>query len=126
MLNTPNTWGIYIVGLVCDWLREQGGVEEISLRNLAKARLLYEAIDSSDGFYTGHASRDARSVMNVTFNLPTHGLDGLFAAEAEAAGLIGLKGHRSLGGIRASIYNAFPQEGVEALIGFMSDFARRR
>jgi phosphoserine aminotransferase len=126
MLNTPNTWGIYIVGLVCDWLREQGGVEEIASRNLKKARMLYEAIDSSDGFYTGHASRDARSLMNVTFNLPTIDLDDLFSTEAEAAGLIGLKGHRSLGGIRASIYNAFPQEGVEALIGFMSDFAQRR
>jgi phosphoserine aminotransferase len=124
MLNTPNTWGIYIVSLICEWLHEQGGVEGIARRNTEKARVLYQAIDSSDGFYTGHASREARSLMNVTFKLPTAVLDERFAADAEAAGLNGLKGHRTLGGIRASIYNAFPLAGVEALISFMADFAR--
>jgi phosphoserine aminotransferase len=124
MLNTPNTWGIYIISLVCEWLRDQGGVEAIALRNSEKARMLYQAIDSSDGFYTGHASREARSLMNVTFRLPTIELDERFAGEAEAAGLCGLKGHRTLGGIRASIYNAFPTAGVEALTAFMADFAR--
>jgi phosphoserine aminotransferase len=125
MLNTPNTWGIYIVGLVCDWLFEQGGLEVMAGRNREKARHIYDAIDASDGFYAGHASQDARSLMNVTFRLPTTELDSRFASEAGAAGLHGLKGHRGLGGIRASIYNAFPLEGVDALVRFMSDFARR-
>lgn len=125
MLNTPNTWGIYIVSLVCDWLIELGGVAAIAARNEEKARLLYDAIDSSDGFYEGHADRSCRSLMNVTFRLPSPDLDVRFAAEAAEQGLSGLKGHRSLGGIRASIYNAFPREGVEALVSFMSDFAAR-
>jgi len=124
MLNTPNTWGIYIISLVCEWLRNQGGVEAIAHRNVEKAGMLYQAIDSSDGFYTGHASQAARSLMNVTFKLPTIELDERFAAEAEMAGLSGLKGHRTLGGIRASIYNAFPIAGVETLTTFMGDFAR--
>lgn len=123
MLNTPNTWGIYIISLVCDWLREQGGVEKIAELNRHKAELLYKAIDDSGGFYTGHAEREARSRMNVTFRLPTEDLDSKFAAEASARGLSGLKGHRSVGGIRASIYNAFPVEGVKALISFMDEFA---
>jgi phosphoserine aminotransferase len=123
MLNTPNTWGIYIIDLVCRWLEEQGGVSAIEKKNKEKARILYEAIDSSDGFYRGHAETEARSLMNVTFNLPDEALEKKFAAEAAAKGLDGLKGHRSVGGIRASIYNAFPQEGVETLIEFMKDFA---
>jgi phosphoserine aminotransferase len=123
MLNTPNTWGIYIVSLVCDWLREQGGVGRIAQRNAEKAQILYRALDSSDGFYTGHAERASRSLMNVTFHLPNEELDSRFASAAEANGLCGLKGHRSLGGIRASIYNAFPTEGVNALVQFMDDFA---
>jgi phosphoserine aminotransferase len=94
-------------------------------RNIDKARILYDTIDSSDGYYKGHAQRTARSRMNVTFSLPSNDLDERFAAEAETVGLSGLKGHRSLGGIRASIYNAFPKDGVEALVHFMSDFARR-
>ncbi|HEV7699846.1 MAG TPA: 3-phosphoserine/phosphohydroxythreonine transaminase [Pyrinomonadaceae bacterium] len=125
MLNTPNTWGIYIISLVCDWLRDQGGVEGIERRNIEKAKVLYDAIYTSDGFYVGHAAREARSLMNVTFRLPAEELDSKFAAEAEAAGLDGLKGHRSVGGIRASIYNAFPKEGVERLVEFMTDFAAR-
>ncbi len=122
MLNTPNTWGIYIIDLVCKWLKENGGVEAMAAVNAEKAKILYDAIDSSDGFYTGHAERPARSSMNVTFNLPTEELEKLFAAQAGENGLDGLKGHRSVGGIRASIYNAFPKAGVQALTSFMVDF----
>lgn len=125
MLNTPNTWGIYLVGLVCDWLKLQGGVEGIQKRNEAKAALLYDAIDCSDGFYVGHAMRPVRSRMNVTFRLASDALDTRFCAEAQSLGIDGLRGHKSLGGIRASIYNAFPIEGVERLIEFMKDFSRR-
>lgn len=123
MLNTPNTWGIYIIGLVCEWLASQGGVAAIAEKNRAKAALLYEAIDSSDGYYTGKAARDARSLMNVTFNLRSEELAATFAKAAASIGLDGLKGHRSAGGIRASIYNAFPREGVEKLVEFMKAFA---
>ena len=123
MVNTPNTWGIYLIGLVCDWLKEQGGVRGIQVRNEAKAKLLYDAIDSSDGFYRGKAERSARSTMNVTFNLPGAELEKRFAEQAALQGLDGLAGHRTSGGIRASIYNAFPVEGVHELIGFMEEFA---
>ena len=125
MLNTPNTWGIYIINLVCDWLREQGGLPAMQRKNEEKAGILYDAIDSSDGFYRGHADKRARSLMNITFNLPTEELEKQFTAEATAQGLDGLKGHRSVGGIRASIYNAFPKEGVEALVEFMKSFAQK-
>ena len=123
MVNTPNTWGVYLIGLVCDWLRDQGGVEAMAIRNAKKAAILYDAIDGSDGFYTGHAARENRSLMNVTFRLPTAELDTKFCGEAEAAGLDGLAGHRSVGGVRASIYNAFPSEGVDSLVDFMGTFA---
>lgn len=122
MLNTPNTWGIYIIDLVCNWLEENGGIEAMAAVNEEKAKILYDAIDSSDGFYSGHAQRPARSLMNVTFNLPTEDLEKQFADKAGAKGLDGLKGHRSVGGIRASIYNAFPKAGVEALTAFMEEF----
>ena len=125
MLNTPNTWGIYLIGLVCEWLKSQGGLEVMAEKNETKAKLLYDAIDTSDGFYTGHAEREARSLMNVTFRLPTEELEKEFCLEATSLGMDGLKGHRSVGGIRASIYNAFPKEGVERLIEFMKDFAER-
>ena len=125
MANTPNTWGIYLISLVTRWLKDQGGLEAIKRLNEKKASVLYDAIDTSDGFYTGHAERSARSVMNVTFRLPTVELDERFCVEATNAGMDGLKGHRSLGGIRASIYNAFPLAGVNALVDFMQDFARR-
>ena len=125
MPNTPNTWGIYIIDLVCAWLEEQGGVAAIAEVNRRKADLLYSAIDNSDGFYTGTAETGARSRMNVTFRLPSEELDAAFCREAQTKGLIGLKGHRSVGGVRASIYNAFPLEGVERLAEFMSDFAGR-
>jgi phosphoserine aminotransferase len=125
MLNTPNTWGIYLTRLVCEWLDEQGGVAAMAKRNQEKAALLYDAIDSSDGFYEGRAARDARSRMNVTFRLPSPELDEQFCAEAEALGMDGLRGHRSVGGVRASIYNAFPKAGVERLVEFMRDFSSR-
>ena len=125
MLNTPNTWGIYLVSLVCEWLREQGGVKAVEIRNRQKAALLYSAIDSSDGWYTGHAEPSARSQMNVTFRLPTPELETRFCEEAAANSMDGLAGHRSVGGIRASIYNAFPIEGVETLADFMKDFSAR-
>jgi phosphoserine aminotransferase len=125
MANTPNTWGIYMISLVCDWLKNEGGVREIQKRNERKAALLYSQMDSSDGFYTGHAERNCRSTMNVTFRLPSTELDQRFCDEAATLGLDGLRGHRSVGGVRASIYNAFPMEGVETLVDFMKDFAAR-
>lgn len=125
MPNTPNTWGIYLTSLVCDWLKSKGGVSGIAKINAEKAKLLYDAIDSSDGFYGGHAEKEARSLMNVTFRLPSEELEKQFVAEAIANGFDGLKGHRSVGGIRASIYNAFPVEGVKALVDFMDDFKGR-
>lgn len=125
MLNTPNTWGIYIISLVCEWLKQKGGVEALAKINREKARILYDSIDASDGFYRGHAEKSARSLMNVTFRLSSEELENRFSAEAEAEGLDGLKGHRSVGGVRASIYNAFPVEGVEKLVEFMRDFARK-
>jgi phosphoserine aminotransferase len=124
LYNTPNTWGIYILGLVCKWVKDQGGVAGMERQNEEKARLLYDAIDATD-FYRGHADLDCRSTMNVTFRLPTEDLEKKFVAEATAQRLDGLKGHRSVGGIRASIYNAFPRAGVEALVSFMKDFERR-
>jgi phosphoserine aminotransferase len=125
MPNTPNTWGIYLISLVCEWMTALGGVEAMERRNIEKSKILYDAIDSSDGFYSGHAERSARSLMNVTFRLPTAALDKQFCTEAAMLGLDGLAGHRSVGGIRASIYNAFPREGAEALVTFMQDFAER-
>lgn len=124
LYNTPNTWGIYILGLVCNWLREKGGLAAMEKENIEKANLIYDAIDATS-FYRGHADPDCRSIMNVTFRLPSEELEKKFASEATAQGLDGLKGHRSVGGIRASIYNAFPREGCEALVSFMRDFERK-
>ena len=124
LYNTPNTWGIYIINLVCKWINDMGGISSLERKNNEKAQLIYEAIDATD-FYRGHADADCRSTMNVTYRLPSEELEKKFASEATAQGLDGLKGHRSVGGIRASIYNAFPREGVEALVSFMKDFERR-
>jgi len=124
LYNTPNTWGIYILNLVCKWLKGKGGLAGIQQENEAKANLIYDAIDATD-FYRGHADPDSRSVMNVTFRLPSEDLEKKFASEATAAGMDGLKGHRSVGGIRASIYNAFPKEGCEALVEFMKEFEKK-
>jgi phosphoserine aminotransferase len=110
--------------LVLAWLIKQGGLAAIETRNARKADKLYAEIDRT-GFYRGHASKDSRSRMNVTFRLPSEDLEKKFIKEATAAGLDGLKGHRSVGGLRASIYNAFPEEGIDALVQFMSEFQRR-
>ena len=123
MVNTPNTWAIYLVGLVCEWALAEGGLTAMEERNRAKAKILYDAIDSSDGFYRGRAEHDARSMMNVTFTLGSEQLEKDFYTQAAAIGLDGLAGHRSVGGIRASIYNAFPVEGVHRLVEFMQDFS---
>ncbi len=120
-LNTPPTFAWYIAGLVFDWIETQGGIGKLAQRNRQKADLLYRYIDQSD-FYVNDISVEFRSVMNVTFQTSDESLHTRFVAEAEAAGLSGLKGHRSVGGMRASIYNAMPLEGVRALLEFMSDF----
>jgi len=124
MLNTPPTFGWYFAGLVFKWLKAQGGLEAIGERNRAKAGALYHYIDTS-GFYRNPVSKDARSWMNVPFTMAKADLDKTFLSEANAAGLTNLEGHRSVGGMRASIYNAMPPEGVEALIDFMKEFQRR-
>jgi len=123
MFNTPPCFGIYTVGLVMKWLKAEGGVAAISERNTKKAALVYQAIDATS-FYRGHAQKTSRSKMNITFTLPTPELEAKFVKEALAKDLNGLKGHRSVGGIRASIYNAFPLEGVERLVEFMDGFAK--
>ncbi len=123
MYNTPPVFGVYIMGLVLKWLLKEGGLAAIDARNSRKAGKLYAEIDRT-GFYRGHAHADSRSRMNVTFRLPREELEKKFAKEATAAGLDGLKGHRSVGGMRASIYNAFPEAGVDALVSFMQEFER--
>jgi phosphoserine aminotransferase len=124
MYNTPPTYAWYIAGLVFQWLKAQGGLSAIAARNQAKAGLLYKAIDES-GFYKNPVDPAYRSWMNVPFTLPDAALDKPFLAEAKAAGLVTLAGHRSVGGMRASIYNAMPLEGVQALVDFMADFQKR-
>jgi phosphoserine aminotransferase len=124
MYNTPPTFTIYIMGLVYKWLLKNGGLEEMQKINEAKAKLLYDAIDNSNGYYKGAAAVEDRSLMNVTFNLQNEELEKKFVAEAAAKDFSGLKGHRSVGGIRASIYNAFPTKGVEDLVQFMEDFKK--
>jgi phosphoserine aminotransferase len=126
MLNTPPCFAIYMVKLVTEWLmNDMGGLEKVHAFNKEKAALLYNAIDNSNGYYRGHAEKEYRSMMNVPFRLPSEELDKKFENEAKAAGLIMLSGHRSVGGLRASIYNAMPREGVVALCDFMSDFATK-
>lgn len=125
MLNTPPTFAIYIAGLVFQWLKRQGGLNGIAAVNDEKARILYEAIDGSGGFYVNPVDPDCRSAMNVPFVLANPELDAAFLADAKAAGVLGLKGHKSVGGMRASIYNAVSLESVQALVGFMNDFAKR-
>jgi phosphoserine aminotransferase len=124
LLNTPNTFGWYLAGLVFKWLLAEGGLEAIGARSRAKADLLYGYIDGS-GFYRNPVEPSARSRMNVPFTLARADLDAVFLAEAEAAGLLALKGHKAVGGMRASIYNAMPLAGVQSLVDFMRDFARR-
>ena len=123
--NTPPCWSIYMVGLVFQWVKKMGGLAGIEKINRTKANLVYNAIDNSGGFYRGHALPEARSIMNIPFRLPSEELEDTFAKEAKGAGLIGLKGHRSVGGMRASIYNAMTVEGTEALVQFMKEFQKK-
>ncbi|MDQ7993925.1 MAG: 3-phosphoserine/phosphohydroxythreonine transaminase, partial [Propionicimonas sp.] len=124
MLNTPPTFSLYLLGLILAWVKETGGLPAMADRNRAKAGLLYDAIDTS-GFYRNPVALNARSWMNVPFLVPDPSLEKPFVAEAAAAGLTNLAGHRSVGGMRASIYNAMPIDGVQALVDFMADFERR-
>lgn len=123
MYNTPPTYSWYLSGLVFKWLKEQGGLEEVAAKNARKAEKLYAAIDASD-FYSNPVAKACRSRMNIPFVLANSDLDKTFLAEADAAGLLNLKGHRSVGGMRASLYNAMPEEGVDALIDFMTQFEK--
>ena len=123
LYNTPNTFGIYIIGLVCEWIENLGGLAGMKARNAEKAGLLYQTIDASD-FYSGFADKASRSQMNVTFRLPSEELEAKFASESVKANMIGLKGHRSVGGMRASLYNAVELDDVRALVEFMREFER--
>jgi phosphoserine aminotransferase len=125
LYNTPPTFGVYILGLTMKWLKSLGGLNGIAAINERKAGKLYAEIDRT-GFYRGTAQKESRSLMNVTFRMASEDLEKAFDREATAAGLDGLKGHRSVGGMRASIYNAFPEEGVDALVEFMREFERKR
>lgn len=122
LYNTAPTFSIYIVNLVLKWVKKNGGLEAMKARNEEKAAMVYDAIDASGGFYKGHAQKDSRSLMNVTFRLPSEDLEKQFVQEAAAQGLVGVKGHRSVGGIRTSIYNAMPKEGCSSLAKFMEEF----
>ncbi|MBR2788927.1 MAG: 3-phosphoserine/phosphohydroxythreonine transaminase [Erysipelotrichaceae bacterium] len=123
MLNTPATYPLYVLGKVLEWLDELGGIEVIEKRNIAKAKVLYDYLDSQS-FYKPHAEKNSRSLMNVTFTTPDPELDALFASEAAKQGMVNLKGHRLVGGIRASIYNAMSQEGINKLVAYMDEFRK--
>lgn len=124
LYNTPPVWNIYVVGLVLEWIEQEGGIDAIGARNAGKAAAVYDAIGDSDGFYRNPVDPKVRSMMNIVFRLPTPELEAAFLASAAERGLVGLKGHRSVGGIRASLYNAMPEEGVSALVEHMQSFAR--
>ncbi len=125
LYNTPTTFGVYIIMLVTRWLLKMGGLDKMYAINKNKADILYRCIDESGGYYKGHAEKDSRSLMNLTFNLSSEALEKKLIDEATKAGYNGLKGHRSVGGLRASIYNAFPTKGVEDLVSFMKDFQKK-
>lgn len=125
LYNTPPVFAVYMVNLVLEWIKQQGGLAAMAERNARKAAMVYEAIDISNGFYVGHAAPEARSLMNVTFRLPSAELEKQFLSDAQAAGMVGLAGHRSVGGIRASLYNAVSLESAAALASFMREFAKR-
>ncbi len=122
MFNTPSCFAIYISKMVLEWLKSNGGVAGIEARNREKGAMIYDAIDNSNGFYKGHADPDSRSLMNVTFRLPTEELEAQCVQDGLARGLVGLKGHRSVGGMRASIYNAMTVQGVKTLCEFLKEF----
>ena len=126
LYNTPPTFAIYILLLIARWLRDDiGGLAKMAELNAQKAKLLYDVLDGSEGFYRGHAEKASRSHMNVTWRLPNEPLESAFVDEAKKLDLLELKGHRSVGGIRASIYNAMPVDGVRTLVNFMLDFRKR-
>jgi phosphoserine aminotransferase len=125
LYNTPPVFGIYILGLVLKWIIAQGGLTAVEVVNERKAAKVYAEMDRT-GFYRGHAEKDSRSRMNITFRLPSEELEKQFVKDSTAAGLDGLKGHRSVGGLRASIYNAFPETGIDALVEFMREFERTK
>ncbi|HEY0333468.1 MAG TPA: phosphoserine transaminase [Stenotrophomonas sp.] len=125
MLNTPPTWNWYLLGLTVKWMLDQGGAEEFARRNAEKSRLVYEAIDGSGGYYRNDIAPEARSRMNIPFFLADEQLDAKFVTESKAAGLLALKGHKAVGGLRASLYNAMPVAGAQALVDFMHDFRQR-
>lgn len=124
MVNTPPTFAIYVLGLMAKWIESKGGVKALEEVNKKKAQMIYDLLDEDD-FYKGHARSDSRSLMNITFNLASEELEAKFVKEAKEAGMENLKGHRSVGGIRASVYNAMPIEGVEKLVAFMKDFKEK-
>ena len=125
LYNTPPVFAIYIINLVLKWVKQNGGLAGVEKLNHRKAQIIYDVIDASNGFYRGHARKESRSLMNVTFRLPNEELEATFVVEAKKAALVNLKGHRSVGGMRASIYNAMPVEGCQALADFMKDFMKR-
>lgn len=125
LYNTPPTFGIYMMGLVLQWVKEQGGAAAIAKKNQEKAALIYDTIDQSKGFYLGHAQADSRSLMNITFRLKSEELEKKFLDEAKKAGFVGLNGHRSVGGCRASAYNAVPYETCKALQELMVEFQKK-
>jgi phosphoserine aminotransferase len=125
LFNTPPSFPVYVVGLVMEWILEKGGLEAVEAANEKKAALLYDYMDDNPDFYRGTAEKESRSLMNVTFRLPSEDLEKKFIAEGAEKGLIGLKGHRSVGGCRASIYNAMPYQGVETLVEFMKSFKEK-
>lgn len=125
LYNTPPSFAVYLINLVLKWVKRNGGLSAMAERNREKAKYIYDAIDNSNGFYRGHARKECRSMMNVTFRLPSEELEAAFVSEAKKAGLIGIKGHRSVGGMRASIYNAMPLEGCKRLAELMADFAKK-
>ncbi|HAU83343.1 MAG TPA: 3-phosphoserine/phosphohydroxythreonine transaminase, partial [Betaproteobacteria bacterium] len=124
MFNTPPTYAIYMAGLVFKWLENQGGLSSVEQKNIKKSNMIYDQIDST-GFYRSPVARNCRSRMNIPFRIHDESLEDLFLKDANDYGLLQLKGHRSVGGIRASIYNAMPTEGVEALLGFMQHFEQQ-
>lgn len=126
LYNTPPSFAVYIINLTLKWIKKNGGLSAMAKRNQEKANYIYEAIDNSNGFYCGHTQKEYRSLMNITFRLPNEELEAAFVSEAKKANLIGIKGHRSVGGMRASIYNAMPTEGCKMLADLMKDFAKKK
>ncbi|MBP7461913.1 MAG: 3-phosphoserine/phosphohydroxythreonine transaminase [Candidatus Delongbacteria bacterium] len=126
LFNTPSVYGIYVTGLVFKWIKKIGGLAEVEKRNEAKAKLVYDVIDQYPDFFKGHAKKNSRSLMNITFRLPSEELEKMFLEKAKELKLVGLKGHREVGGLRASTYNALPMESVQVLTDLMKDFVKKQ